>query len=184
MRFRTQRMYSDILLFFSAYYIVGTYSISEAVFDSNESLNHLLFESKSESSHCVCFVYCSVVLVSFLEHECPSVKVILGHAVTDVQILASGTEETERRMKSLFLPDTTQVLSKEELKSRRENLRLWLEKNRVPVTEDGDVLRVASVLTISAPYGTGDCSCANEIILARVQSLVESIPGTEHTSLS
>ncbi|KAK9966932.1 hypothetical protein ABG768_004008 [Culter alburnus] len=129
-------------------------------------------------------VSASVVLVSFLEHECPSVKVILGHAVTDVQILASGTEETERRMKSLFLPDRTQVLSKEELKSRRENLHLWLEKNRVPVTEDGDVLRVASVLTISAPYGTGDCSCANEIILARVQSLVESIPGTEHTSLS
>ncbi|XP_048056869.1 gem-associated protein 6 [Megalobrama amblycephala] len=129
-------------------------------------------------------VSASVVLVSFPEHERPSVKVILGHAVTDVQILASGTEETERRMKSLFLPDRTQVLSKEELKSRRENLRLWLEKNRVPVTEDGDVLRVASVLTISAPYGTGDCSCANEIILARVQSLVESIPGGEHTSLS
>ncbi|XP_067286962.1 gem-associated protein 6 [Pseudorasbora parva] len=129
-------------------------------------------------------VSASVVLVSFLEQEHPSVRLILGHAVSDVQIVRNGSDESERRMKSLFLPDRRQVLSAEELKSRRESLRLWLEKNRIPVTEDGDVLRVASVLTISAPYSTGDCSCANEIILARVQSLVESIPEAEHTSLS
>ncbi|KAK2874736.1 hypothetical protein QQF64_003298 [Cirrhinus molitorella] len=129
-------------------------------------------------------VSASVVLVSIQENERPSVRVILGHAVTDVQILRRGTEETERRMKSVFLPDQTQILSAEELKSRRESLRLWLEKNRVPVTEDGEVLRVANALTISAPYGSGDCSCANEIILARIQSLVESSPGAEQTSLS
>ncbi|XDV51120.1 hypothetical protein PO909_020059 [Leuciscus waleckii] len=129
-------------------------------------------------------VSASVVLVSFPETKRPSVKVILGHAVTDVQILGSGTKESESRMKSLFLPDRTQVLSADELKSRRENLRVWLEKNRVPVTEDGDDLRVASVLTISAPYSTGDCTCANEIILARVQSLVESVPGEQHASLA
>ncbi|KAK7127340.1 hypothetical protein R3I93_020046 [Phoxinus phoxinus] len=130
-------------------------------------------------------VSASVVLVSFPETKLrPSVRVILGHAVTDVQILASGTPDSESRMKSLFLPDTAQVLGADELKSRRENLRVWLEKNRVPVTEDGDVLRVASVLSISAPYSTGDCNCANEIILARVQSLVESVPGELHTSLA
>ncbi|XP_051532190.1 gem-associated protein 6 [Myxocyprinus asiaticus] len=126
-------------------------------------------------------VSASVVLMSLQEKERPSVRVILGHAVRDVQILRRGTEETERRLKSVFLPDRTQDLSSEQLKSRRQNLRLWLEKNRVPVTEDGEVLLVANVLTISAPYGTGDCSCANEIILARIQSLVESNPGPEQS---
>ncbi|XP_016334122.1 gem-associated protein 6-like [Sinocyclocheilus anshuiensis] len=87
-------------------------------------------------------------------------------------------------MKSVFLPDRAQILSAEELKSRRESLRLWLEKNRVPVTEDGEVLRVANALTISAPYRPGDCSSANEIILARIQSLVESSPGAEQTPQS
>uniref|UniRef100_A0A9J8D6Z5 Gem nuclear organelle associated protein 6 n=1 Tax=Cyprinus carpio carpio TaxID=630221 RepID=A0A9J8D6Z5_CYPCA len=105
-------------------------------------------------------VSASVVLVSVQESERPSVRVILGHAVTDVQILRRGTEETDA----------------EELKSRRESVRLWLEQNRVPVTEDGEVLRVANALTISAPYRPGDCSSANEIILSRVQSLVESRP--------
>lgn len=128
-------------------------------------------------------VSASVVLLSVQENERPSVRVILGHAVTDVQILRRGTEETERQMKSIFLPDRAQLLSAEELKSRRESLRLWLEKNRVPVTEDGEVLRVADALTISAPYGPGDCSSSNEIILARIQSLVESSPGAEQTAL-
>ncbi len=137
-------------------------------------MNDLLF--------CSC-VDCSVVLVSVQENERPSVRVILGHAVTDVQILRRGTEETERQMKSVFMPDRAQTLSMDELKSRRESLRLWLEKNRVPVTEDGEVLRVANALTISAPYRPGDCSSSNEIILARIQSLVESNPGAELTPL-
>uniref|UniRef100_A0A8C2CG03 Gem (nuclear organelle) associated protein 6 n=1 Tax=Cyprinus carpio TaxID=7962 RepID=A0A8C2CG03_CYPCA len=130
-------------------------------------LNPLLF--------CSC-VGCSVVLLSVQESERLSVRVILGHAVTDVQILRRGTEETERQMKSVLLPDRAQSLSAEELKSRRESVRLWLEQNRVPVTEDGEVLRVANALTISAPYRPTDCSSANEIILSRVQSLVESRP--------
>ncbi|XP_016113896.1 gem-associated protein 6 [Sinocyclocheilus grahami] len=129
-------------------------------------------------------VSASVVLLSVQENERPSVRGILGHAVTDVQILRRGTEETERQMKSIFLPDRAQILSAEELKSRRESLRLWLEKNRVPVTEDGEILRVANALTISAPYRPGDCSSANEIILARIQSLVQSTPGAEHTPQS
>ncbi|XP_026131714.1 gem-associated protein 6-like [Carassius auratus] len=121
-------------------------------------------------------VSASVVLVSVQENECPSVRVILGHAVTDVQILRRGTEETERQMKSVFLPDRAQDLSAEELKSRRESVRLWLEKNRVPVTEDGELLCVANALTISAPYRPGDCSSTSEIILSRIQSLVEKLP--------
>lgn len=119
-----------------------------------------------------------MVLVTFQETDRASVRVILGHAVKEVQILRSGSEETERRMKSLILPDTTPSLSPEELQARRENLRLWLERNRFPVTEDGQDLRVANVLTISAPYRPEDCSCINEIILARVQSLVQNKPHT------
>ncbi|XP_043108895.1 gem-associated protein 6 [Puntigrus tetrazona] len=118
-------------------------------------------------------VSASVVLLSVQEGERPAVRVVLGHAVTDVQTLGTGSEESERQMKSVFLPERAQVLSEDELKARRESLRLWLEKNRVPVSEDGEVLRVAGALTISAPYRPGDCSSSNEIILARVQSLVQ-----------
>lgn len=119
----------------------------------------------------------SVVLVTFQENGGASVKGVLGHAVREVQILREGDEETEKRVRSLFMPVDSQALSAEELKERRENLQAWLEKNLIPVKDEGDVLQVANVLTISAPYGADQCTSSNEIILARVQSLVANNPG-------
>lgn len=117
--------------------------------------------------------------MTFEEKSSASVSVILGHAVRDVRLLRAGDEDTERKMRSLFTPAGRQDFSTEELKERKMDLRAWLEKNLIPVTDEGDVLRVANVLTIGAPYGPEQCSSSNEIILARVQSLVESKPARE-----
>ncbi|XP_060796858.1 gem-associated protein 6 isoform X2 [Neoarius graeffei] len=124
-------------------------------------------------------VSASVVLVTFDENRSASVRVILGHAVRDVQLVREGDEDTERKMRSLFIPAASLEFSTEELEERKKDLRAWLEKNLIPVTDEGDILRVANVLTIGAPYGPEQCSSSNEIILARVQSLVESKPGRE-----
>ncbi|KAI5608546.1 gem-associated protein 6 [Silurus asotus] len=121
----------------------------------------------------------SIVLVTFGEKRSASVKVVLGHAVKDVQLIKAGDEDTDRKMKSLFTPAGSQEFSTEELEERKKDLRAWLEKNLIPVTDEGDVLRVANVLTISAPYDSEQCSSSNEIILARVQSLVGSKPRRE-----
>lgn len=107
-------------------------------------------------------------------------RVVLGHAVRDVQILRAGDEDTVRKVRSLFTPAASQEFSTEELEERKKDLRAWLEKNLVPVTDEDGVLRVANVLTISAPYGPEQCSSSSEIILARVQSLVGSKPGREN----
>ncbi|XP_027008989.1 gem-associated protein 6 [Tachysurus fulvidraco] len=125
-------------------------------------------------------VSASLVLVTFEEKRNASVRVVSGHAVRDVQLLRAGDEETEKMMRSLFTPAACQEFSKEELEERKKDLRTWLEKNLIPVTDDGNVLHVADVLTISAPYGPEQCSSTNEIILARVQSLVENKPGREN----
>ncbi|XP_062869241.1 gem-associated protein 6 [Trichomycterus rosablanca] len=119
-------------------------------------------------------VSASVVLVTFQGKEGASVKVVLGHAVKEVQLLRAGDEDTERKMKSLFIPNVIKNFSSEELEESKKSLHAWLEKNLIPVTDEGDVLRVANVLTISAPYEAEQCSSSNEIILARVQSLVKS----------
>ncbi|TRY82630.1 hypothetical protein DNTS_032575 [Danionella cerebrum] len=119
-------------------------------------------------------VSASVVLVSPAGPERPSVTMVLGHAVQEVQVLSAGTEEALSCMKHLFTPGHTATFSAEELGARRESLCAWLQKNRVPVHEEGEMLRVADTLTINAPYGPGDCTCNNEIILARVQSLIQS----------
>lgn len=126
------------------------------------------------------FLPTSLVLVNFEEKGTTSARVVLGHAVREVQVLRAGDEDTERKMRSLFTPAGSQEFSTEEIVERKKDLRAWLEKNLIPVTDEGAVLRVANVLTISAPYGPEQCSSSNEIILARVQSLVESKPGHEN----
>ncbi|XP_045061742.1 gem-associated protein 6-like [Coregonus clupeaformis] len=122
-------------------------------------------------------VSASIVLVTFQEKGgTPTVRVVTGHAVQEGEVLQEGNEEMAGRLRVVFTPPGARALGPEEVRRRKESLRLWLEKNRIPVEEEGEMLRVANVLTVSAPYGAEDCSSSNEIILARVQSLVESNP--------
>ncbi|KAI1896935.1 hypothetical protein AGOR_G00100010 [Albula goreensis] len=122
-------------------------------------------------------VSASVVLVNFQNTGKISVAVVMGHAVEGVEVLQEGDDTMAGRLSAVFMPEGWQVLSKEELERKKGCLRAWLEKNLIPVTEEGETLRVAGVLTVNPPYDPKDCSSSNEIILSRVQSLVESNPG-------
>ncbi|XP_023654272.1 gem-associated protein 6 [Paramormyrops kingsleyae] len=124
-------------------------------------------------------VSASIVLVNPQEDGRAHVTVVMGHAVEKVELLQDGGEEIAQRLSSLFSPDGVQTVSREELQSKKGCLRAWLEKNRIPVTEEGEALCVAGVLRINPPYGSADCISSNEIILSRVQSLVESNPGIQ-----
>ncbi|KAJ8264226.1 hypothetical protein GJAV_G00146700 [Gymnothorax javanicus] len=126
-------------------------------------------------------VSASIVLVNFQNTGKASVVVVMGHAVRGVEVLKEGNKEMETCLSSLFMPEGCQALSKDELKHKKESLRAWLEKNLIPVTEEGETLRVAGVLSVNPPYRSQDCSSSNEIILARVQSLVESNPGLDES---
>lgn len=101
-------------------------------------------------------------------------QVVMGHAVEEVEVLQEADEETTERLQTSFLPPRTCKLDPDELKRRKAGVRRWLEKNRVPVEEEGDELRVAGVLTITAPYGPEDCCSSNQIILDRIQKLIQS----------
>nr|XP_015829744.2 gem-associated protein 6 [Nothobranchius furzeri] len=120
-------------------------------------------------------VSASVVLVNFRE-DGASVRVVMGHAVEDVEVLQESDPETAERLRLFLLPPTTSSLDPEELSRRRMGVYRWLEKNRVPVEEDGDSLRVAGALTILAPYRPEDCCSSNQIILDRIQRLIQSQP--------
>ncbi|KAM4594166.1 gem-associated protein 6 [Fundulus diaphanus] len=117
----------------------------------------------------------SVVLLNFRE-DGASVRVVMGHAVKHVEVLQEPDQEMAERLRSFFLPPNTLSLDPEELLRRRLTVCRWLQKNRLPVEEDGDELRVAGVLTIKAPYGPEDCCSSNQIILERIQRLVQLQP--------
>ncbi|XP_070779700.1 gem-associated protein 6 [Enoplosus armatus] len=128
-------------------------------------------------------VSASLVLVNFREEEGgSSVQVVMGHAVEEVEVLQDADEETTERLQTSFLPPRTCKLELEELRRRRGSIQRWLEKNRVPVEEEGDKLRVAGVLTITAPYGPEDCCSSNQIILDRIQKLIRTVP--EHLKMN
>ncbi|NXN36786.1 GEMI6 protein, partial [Rhinoptilus africanus] len=121
-------------------------------------------------------VSASIVLATFLENEKVSISVVLGHAVQEVQILKEGDDEMKRRLSCIFAPEESKACSPEEEEKRKNALKTWLETNHIPVTEQGEsgrTLCVAGVLTIDPPYGPEECSSSNEIILSRVQGLIQ-----------
>ncbi|NXV82233.1 GEMI6 protein, partial [Atlantisia rogersi] len=121
-------------------------------------------------------VSASIVLATFLENDKVSISVVLGHAVQEVKILKEGDDEMKRRLSCIFAPEESQPYSPEELERRKNDLKTWLETNHIPVTEQGEsgrTLCVAGVLTVDPPYGPEDCSSSNEIILSRVQGLIQ-----------
>ncbi|CAK6982665.1 gem-associated protein 6%2C partial [Scomber scombrus] len=123
-------------------------------------------------------VTASLVLVDFGDVGGSSVRVVMGHAVQQVEVLQDADEEMALRLQAVFTPPQTRSLDldPEQLRRRRDRVRVWLEKNRVPVQEDGDQLTVAGALILSAPYGPDDCCSANQIILDRVQRLLRTDP--------
>ncbi|XP_042745279.1 gem-associated protein 6 [Tympanuchus pallidicinctus] len=119
----------------------------------------------------------SVVLANFPENEPVSILVVLGHAVQEVNIMQDADDEMKARLSRIFEPEETKAYSPEELHKRKNDLKKWLETNHIPVTEQGEsgrTLCVAGVLTIDPPYSPEECSSSNEIILSRVQGLVQS----------
>lgn len=117
------------------------------------------------------------MLVNFSEDAevAAKVQVVMGHVVEEVKILQEADEETTRRLQTYFMPPSVVAASQqdpEELARMKDRVRQWLEKNRVPVQEEGAELRVAGVLTITAPYRASDCISSNQIILDRIQKLV------------
>ncbi|XP_038660344.1 gem-associated protein 6 isoform X2 [Scyliorhinus canicula] len=125
----------------------------------------------------------SIVLVNFVDTGKVSVVTIMGHAIQTVELIREGENNTTEKLSALFMPVAAKVYSNEELGQRKSSLKSWLEKNRIPVTEQGDqhtVLCVAGVLTVSPPYNPEDCNSSNEIILSRVQSLINCNPDAYH----
>ncbi|KAF7482264.1 gem-associated protein 6 [Marmota monax] len=121
-------------------------------------------------------VSANIVLVNFLEDGSLSVTGIMGHSVQTVEIVNEGDHGVREKLMHLFMSGDCKAYSPEDLEERKNSLKKWLEKNHIPITEQGDSRRtlcVAGVLTIDPPYGPENCSSSNEIILSRVQDLIQ-----------
>ena len=108
------------------------------------------------------------------------VEFVLGHAVQSIDILDDDGTDHSAHVDLLFKSANNVSFTEEELHKRRERLRSWLSENRFPVEikeSQPDIVSVGGdVLLIQPPYFPENCLSTNEIILSRVQSLIERMP--------
>lgn len=100
----------------------------------------------------------------------------MGHAIQNVEVINEADDIIKKRLSHMFSLYETGLQSSEDLETRKQSLKSWLEQNNIPVTVQGDslsTLRVAGVLSIDPPYGPDNCSSTNEIILSRIQGLLQ-----------
>ncbi|KAM6180343.1 gem-associated protein 6 [Erethizon dorsatum] len=121
-------------------------------------------------------VSANIVLVNFLEDGGLSATGIMGHSVQTVEVVDEGDHGVREKLMHLFTSGDGEAYSPDDLEKRKNSLKKWLEKNHIPITEQGESQRtlcVAGVLTIDPPYCPENCSSSNEIILSRVQDLIQ-----------
>lgn len=72
-----------------------------------------------------------------------------------------------------FSIKTTNNISEENLKKRRQDVWNLLIKNNVPVTESNGSLIAAYNVIINPPFTANDCSSSNTIVLGKIKSILE-----------
>nr|CAD7403122.1 unnamed protein product [Timema cristinae] len=85
------------------------------------------------------------------------------------------------QLQQLFAPSTT-AWNKEMAEIQLCKLKDWLKANRIPIEEDGNILKLQDVLEIHPPYKVENCVSTNEVVLGRIQGLITSMPEIGVTS--
>ena len=120
----------------------------------------------------------NIALVQFYDDR-TQIFLIMHDSMLTKTVLADGDPTIRAKLDALFRPKSEDMVSEEELCSRKKMLTVWLRKNHLPVEETGpkqEILSVANALVINPPYEESSCHSINEIILGRIQSLVKNMP--------
>ncbi|XP_015600758.1 gem-associated protein 6-like [Cephus cinctus] len=113
----------------------------------------------------------SVVLLNPGVDDKMQMKIIIGHAIKDI---IESSEPNPSPIPELFLAPSVK-LPASVVSAKKEKIKKFLLENRFPVLEDKEILQIEGVLSIEPPYGLEQCICNNEIILARIQSLLSDL---------
>lgn len=116
----------------------------------------------------------SIVLVNDCDGR-TSLDVVMRHIVKSVELNENGRISKYELLQKLFSAPS-QDISEEEVSVQKKKVMQWLEKNRVPFVEIGEVLKIHDSLEIHPPYGIEQCVCSNTVILSRIKALLSSMP--------
>lgn len=112
---------------------------------------------------------CSIILIQ-PDDTTYRMKIIMGHAVKNIEL----SSDPVTIIPELFCPSMTN-LSEKNLIERKNAIKKLLDENRVPFTEDNDIIQIEDVLAIKPPYQLENFVCNNRNVLIRIQTILSAV---------
>lgn len=111
-----------------------------------------------------------------------STQLILKHSIASAEICTEVPEDQQNiktdNIYSNKLLAEQNISAELSLQDLRQQVKMWLSKNMLPVIEDGEILQI-DTLEIHPPYGADQCYCDNSIVLSRIQKLLQAMPSNK-----
>lgn len=119
-------------------------------------------------------IYSLFMMIDRCNQEERSIKLIIGNSIKYLKII----KMTSTSMRTLPEENGLQGPSSqhsEDWKQLKDALKKWFHESRIPVNENNyGCLSVLNEIVVSPPYRPENCSGTNEVMLWRVQKLLEN----------
>jgi hypothetical protein len=130
------------------------------------------------------------LIVNDIDSNTSKLILVMSHSIKSIELIDDINDDTNDHNNSddliinlnQFLStsmgeDFEKSFSEQELEERKSDVIKWLKANHIPVQEaDNGSLVIAFALTLNKPYFKEQCICGNEIVLGKIQSLLDSMP--------
>lgn len=107
-----------------------------------------------------------------------SIKLVIGNSIKFLRILrlaGSNNRSLMSEENSGMQIDGASNQHPEDWKQLKEALKKWFHESRIPVSENNyGCLLVLNEIVVGPPYRPENCSGTNEVMLWRVQKLLEN----------
>jgi len=125
------------------------------------------------------------LIVHDIDSNVSKVVIAMSHSIKSIELIDDTDDNNSDDMTinlNQFLSTsmgnkTEKSFTSQQLNDRKLEVIQWLKVNHIPVQEaDDGSLIIAYALTLTVPYFKEHCICANEIVLGKIQSLLDSMP--------
>lgn len=104
-----------------------------------------------------------------------SIKLVIGNSIKCVKILKLSQTSLNKLTESTSNAIHQQPSVVQDWKQVRESLKGWFRESHIPVMENAvGALLVLNEIQIGPPYRPENCSGTNEVMLWRVQKMLEN----------
>ena len=115
------------------------------------------------------------MMIDRCNQEERSIKLIIGNSIKFLKIVKLTGSNARTMMQEENNGMQAGASSQEDVRQLKESLKKWFHESRIPVNENNyGCLLVLNEIVVGPPYRPENCSGTNEVMLWRVQKLLEN----------